>query len=145
MLKLQKQTQTHEEALKSYLDFVYTSSHSDAPIKAYRIAIAGDKSGLRIFLQQKYNRNEVQLVTRIKNQDLNVYKVLRDYVIFLDKREIKPKSIRSWFAAMKNYLTYLDVEVFSEKCKQLIKSLKIRRLKKEALAKELILKSLLEN
>ena len=63
-------------------------------------------------------------------------------VIFLDKREIKPKSIRSWFAEVKNYLTYLDVEVFSEKCKQLIKLPKIRRLKKEALTKELILKSL---
>jgi hypothetical protein len=139
---LELQTQTHEEALEGYLDFIYTGSHSDASVKAYRTALTGAKNGFRLFLKEKHNCHEVQLVTRIKREELNVYRVLRDYVIFLDKRKIKPKSIRLWFAAVKGYLTYLEVEVFSEKCKQLIKLPKVRRLRKEGLTKELILKLL---
>ena len=63
-------------------------------------------------------------------------------MIFLDKKGIKPKSIRLWFTIVKGYLTHLQVEVYSEKCKQRVKLPKVRRLKKEALTKEILVKLL---
>jgi len=142
MLELKKQVQTCEQTLQDYLDSIYIQSHSEGSVKTYRTAIVGPKNGFRIFLKEKHNCDEIQLVTRIQNVELDVYRILNEYVIFLDKNKIKPKTIRLWFAVVKGYLTHLDVEVFSEKCKQRIKLPKLIRLKKEALTKEILVKLL---
>ena len=141
-MSIQTQAKTPEQALEDYLDSIYIQSHSKASVSAYRTAIVGAKNGFRIFLKEKYNCNEIQFVTRIQNQELDVYKILNEYVIFLDKKGIKPKTIRLWFTVVKGYFTHLQVEVFSEKCKQRVKLPKIRRVKKEALTKEILVKLL---
>ena len=133
---------TPEQALQDYLDSIYIQSHSEASVKSYRTGIVGEKNGFRIFLKEKHNCNEIQLSHRIENKELDVYKILNKYVIFLDKKGIKPKTIRLWFTVVKGYLTHLQVEVFSEKCKQVVKLPKIRRIKKEALTKEVLIKLL---
>lgn len=133
---------TPEQALQDYLDSIYIQSHSEASVKSYRTGIVGEKNGFRIFLKEKHNCNEIQLSHRIENKELDVYKILNEYVIFLDKKGIKPKTIRLWFTVVKGYLTHLQVEVFSEKCKQVVKLPKIRRIKKEALTKEVLIKLL---
>ncbi|HEV2193428.1 MAG TPA: tyrosine-type recombinase/integrase [Nitrosopumilaceae archaeon] len=137
-LKIKDTTPDH--ALRDYLDRIYIQSHSQASVNSYRTAIIGIKNGFRIFLKEKYNCDEIQLTTRIQNQELDVYNVLNEYVIFLDKKGIKPKSIRLWFTVVKGYFTHLQVEVFSEKCKQRVKLPKVRRVKKEALTKEILVK-----
>lgn len=139
-LKIKETTPDH--ALQDFLDRIYIQSHSQASVKTYRTTIIGEKNGFRIFLKEKYNCDEIQLATRIQNQELDVYNILNEYVIFLDKQGLKPKSIRLWFSTVKGYLTHLQVEVFSEKCKQRIKLPKVRRVKKEALTKEIIIKLL---
>ena len=136
------QVKTPEQALEDYLDSIYIQSHSKASVASYRTALDGAKNGFRIFLKNKYNCNEIQLVTRIQNQELDVYKILNEYVIFLDKKGIKPKTIRLWFSVVKGYFSHLQVEVFAEKCKQRIKLPKVIRVKKEALTKEILVKLL---
>ena len=141
-MSIQTQTKTPEQALEDYLDSIYILSHSEASLKSYRTGIVGEKNGFRVFLKEKHNCNEIQLSHRIENKELDVYKILNEYVIFLDKKGIKPKTIRLWFTVVKGYLTHLQVEVFSEKCKQVVKLPKIRRIKKEALTKEVLVKLL---
>jgi len=141
-MSLKIQQKTPDQALQDYLDSIYILSHSEASVKSYRTGIIGEKNGFRVFLNEKHNCNEIQLSHRIENKELDVYKILNEYVIFLDKKGIKPKTIRLWFTVIKGYLTHLQVEVFSEKCKQVVKLPKIRRIKKEALTKEVLVKLL---
>ncbi len=141
-MSLKIQQKTPDQTLQDYLDSIYILSHSEASVKSYRTGIIGEKNGFRIFLKEKHNCNEIQLSHRIENKELDVYKILNEYVIFLDKKGIKPKTIRLWFTVVKGYLTHLQVEVFSEKCKQVVKIPKIRRVKKEALTKEILVKLL---
>ncbi len=117
-------------------------SHSASSKKTYRTAIVGTKNGFRVFLKEKYNCDEVQLAFRIQNKEFDVYEILSEYVIFLDKKSIKPKTIRLWLTIVKGYYTYMGIDVFAEKCKQRVKLPKIKRLKKEALTKEILIKLL---
>src|SRR5438445_13880961 len=94
-----------DQALQDYLDRIYIQSHSQASINSYRTAIIGAKNGFRIFLKEKYNCDEIQLTTRIQNQELDVYNILNEYVVFLDKKGLKPKTVRVWFTVVKEYLT----------------------------------------
>jgi len=135
-------TKTADQTLNDYLDTVYLQSHSASSVKTYRTAIVGTKSGFRLFLQEKYNCDEVQLSYRVENEELDIYKVLSEYVIFLDKKGIKAKTIRLWLTIVKGYFTFMGTEVFSEKCRQRVKLPKVQRLKKEALTKELLIKLL---
>ena len=137
------QVKTPKQALEDYLDSIYILSHSKASVASYRTAIDGKKNGFRkIFLKEKYNCNEIELAYRIENKEIDVYKVLKEYVIFIDKKGIKPKTTRLWFTAVKGYFIHLGIEVWSEKCKQLVKLPKVRRVKKEALTKEILVKLL---
>jgi integrase len=131
-----------DQALRDYLDRIYIQSHSKASVKAYRVGIIGGSNGFRVFLKEKYNCDEIQLCIRIQNQELDVYDILNDYVVFMDKKGIKPKTTRLWFTVVKGYLTHLGIDVFSEKCKQKIKLPKVRRVKKEALTKEILVRLL---
>src|SRR2546426_12754262 len=120
-MSLKVKETTPDQALRDYLDRIYIQSHSLASVKAYRIGIIGVKNGFRIFLKEKYNCDEIQLATRIQNRELDVYNILNEYVVFLDKKALKPKTVRVWFTVTKEYLTHLQIEVFSEKCKQRVK------------------------
>lgn len=141
-MSLKIKEKTPDEALRDYLDRIYIQSHSKASVKSYRVGITGSKNGFRIFLKEKYNCDEIQLCIRIQNQELDVYDILNEYVVFVDKKGIKPKTTRLWFTVVKGYLTHLDIDVFSEKCKQKIKLPKVRRVKKEALTKEILVRLL---
>ena len=141
-MSLRIKEKSAEQMLNDYLDTIYLQSHSASSKKTYRTAIVGTKNGFRIFLKEKYNCDEVQLAFRIQNNELDIYNILSEYVIFLDKKSIKPKTIRLWLTIVKGYYTYMGIDVFDEKCKQRVKLPKIKRLKKEALTKEILIKLL---
>ncbi len=130
-MSLRIKEKSAEQMLDDYLDTIYLQSHSASSKKTYRTAIVGVKNGFRIFLKEKYNCDEVQLAFRIQNKEFDVYEILSEYVIFLDKKLIKPKTIRLWLTIVKGYYTYMGIDVFAEKCKQRVKIPKIKRLKKE--------------
>ena len=142
MSKQKIEQTTEDKALEDYLDTIRLLSNSTASVNTYRTAIVGKPNGFRNFVKERYNCHEVQLAYRIKNKEYDVYKILREYVVFLHKAGIGPGSIRLWFAEVKGYLTHLDVEVYSERCKQLIKLPKKHRIREQSLTKELIVRIL---
>ncbi len=132
-----------EQKTKDYLDSIYIISHSYSTISAYKLAIYNkNKSGFRDFLQQKYNINELEFVDQTKQEKFDVYSVLRDFVIFLDRSNYKPKSISTRLTAVKGYLRFLGVKIYAEDCKHTIKIPKNIRESEVALTKEMILRVL---
>ncbi len=129
-----------EQSLQEYLDSCYAVSHSTATVNGYKNAITGRTKGFRIFLKERYDCDEIELVIRIKNEDLDVYQILKNYVIFLDKAGSMPNSIKQFFHAVKGYLIHLGVEVYSEKCKQYVKLPKILRRRKVAITKDILVR-----
>ena len=117
------------------MDTIYLQSNSACSKKTYRTAIVGIKNGFRIFLQEKYNCDEVQLAYRVENEELDIYKVLSEYVIFLDKKDIKAKTIQLWLTIVKGYFSFMGTKVFAEKCRP-----RVKLLKKVVLTKEILIK-----
>jgi len=133
----------NEQKLKGYLDSVYIMSHSYCTIAAYRIAIVNqNKTGFRDYLQHTYNIDELEFADKAKQEKFDVYATLRDHVVFLDKNNYKPKSITTRLAAIKGYLRFLGLKIYTEDCKHIIKIPKNIREPEVALTKELILRVL---
>jgi integrase len=103
--------------LESYLDSMHVFSHSTKTITTYKTAI----NKFRTFLQQQYNCDELQLVEKIKNNELDVYVILRDFVIHLDKIGNKPKTIITHLSAVKGYIRFLGIRFNSDDFKQIVK------------------------
>lgn len=131
-----------EQALQEFLDSCYAVSHSSATVSGYKNAITGKTNGFRNFLKDRCNCDEIQLCVGIKNEEIDVYQILKNYVIFLDKAGLLPNSIKQFFHAVKGYLIHLGIEVYSEKCKQYVKLPKILRKRKEAITKEMLVRIL---
>ncbi|QUC64373.1 site-specific integrase [Nitrosopumilus sp. K4] len=129
-------------ALQNFLDAVYSTSHSYSSVHGYGTAIKGKKNGFRKFLDECYSINEIQLRDKIGNNEIDVYNVLSDYVIFLSKSEVYPRTVKQWFSAVKSYLTYIGIEIYNEKCKQRVRLPKIHKIRKEPLTRELIVRAL---
>ncbi len=65
-MSLRIKSKNAEQMLGDYLNSIYIQSHSVSSVKAYRTAIVGKENGFRIFIQEKYNNDEVQLAFRIE-------------------------------------------------------------------------------
>lgn len=131
-----------EQALQEFLDSCYTVSHSSATVNGYKNAITGKQNGFRVFLRDKYDYDEIVLCIQIQNEKLDVYQILKNYVIFLDKAGLMPNSIKQFFHAVKGYLIHLGIEVYSEKCRQYVKLPKIQRRRKEVVTKDMLVRIL---
>ncbi len=103
--------QSADQALQEFLDSAFTTSHSTATVTGYKYAITSRAGGFRKFLKERYDCDEIQLYSKIKNEELDVYQVLKNYVVFLDKANLRPNSIRHFFYGVKGYLIHLGVEV----------------------------------
>jgi integrase len=109
----------------------------------YRLSIINKhKVGFRDFIQQKYHVDEHQLVEKIKIQELDIYKVLSEFVIFLDKNGYKPKTIQVRLAATKGYLRHIGIKISTDDCKHSVRMPKPIRHRDEPITKEMILRLL---
>lgn len=132
-----------DQKLKGYLDSMYIMSHSYSTIASYKLSIVNqNKTGFRDCLQQTYNINELEFVEQTKQEKFDVYATLRDHVVYLDGENYKPKSITTRLAAIKGYLRFLGLKIYTEDCKHIIKMPKIIREPEVALTKELLLRVL---
>jgi integrase len=131
-----------DKTLDNFLDAVFSTSHSHASVRSYYSAIRGRKNGFRKFLDEKYKMDELQLQEEISNNRIDIYKVLSDYVIFLSKNEISPRTVKQWFSGVKGYLTHIGIEIYNEKCKQRVRLPKIHKIREEPLTRELIIRVL---
>jgi integrase len=97
-----------------------------------------NKVGFRDFIEQKYGFDEIKLVEKIKSQELDAYKILKEFVIFLDKNGYTSKSIQTRLASVKGYLRHLGVKIYSEDFKYSVKLPKNVRQREEPITKATI-------
>ncbi len=125
-----------QDSLESYLDYVFMLSHSNHTRKSYHSGVLS----FRKFLGNKYNLNESELISKIKGQELDVYALLREFVISLDKVGYAPSSIRGFLAIVKGYLRYLGIKIYAEDCKYTVKVPKAITTREEPLTKEILVR-----
>jgi integrase len=134
-VSLQQEIQSHEQG---FYDSVYVMSHSDRTIRTYKSSI----NHLRKFIDSRYNSNETEIISKIKQEEIDTYEFLRGFIIHLDKLNIKPKGIRSYLSGVKGYLRYNGIKINSDDFKHTVKIPKLIRMKEIPLTREIILRVL---
>lgn len=124
--------------MRSFLDSVYVISHSNHTLMTYRTAIWK----LQEFLKEKYSFDELVLIAKIKEGEIDVYALLREFVVYQDKIGDSPKSIVSHMSGVNGYLRYLGVKISSDDYKHLVKRPKPRRVHEKPVTKEMIVRLL---
>lgn len=74
----------------------------------------------------------------VRDGRIDIYKVLDEFVVYLDKSSKKASSIRVWVSTVKGYLRYLGIKIYSEDFKNIIRLPRIRRQREEPLTKEVL-------
>lgn len=129
---------SRSDVLEDYLDSVYVLSHSKATVSAYRTAV----TIFRTFLKNKYNCDENKIVSNVIEQNLDVYSLLREFVIYLDKNQYRGSTVRVWLAVVKGFLRHLGIKIYSEDCKHTVRIPKLVLTREEALTKEILVRLL---
>jgi len=125
---------TKEHTEQKFYDSIYVVTHSHKTIATYKTAI----NHLRKFLETEYGFDETKLAEKIKQNQLDTYEFLRSFVVYLDKKGIKPNGLRSYLSGVKGYLRFLGVKISSDDYKLLVKIPKVVRTKEIPLTKEMI-------
>ena len=81
-------------------------------------------------------------IEKVSEESLDIYKILNEFVIFLDSKGYKPKSITSRMPAVKGYLRNLGLRLNSEDYKQMVRIPRIIKQREEPVTKEMIVKLL---
>jgi integrase len=76
------------------------------------------RGALMVWARSRNIPHPDQAVQRIKDEKLDPYQVLQDFVIHLQKQGRAPKTIGAYIGALKGFLIDSDVEVSGEKFKQ---------------------------
>lgn len=119
---------------QQFLDSMFTISHSTKTKKTYQTALNHFKQ----FAQSEYDLDETELVLQIKSEKLDLYEVIRNFVIYLDKKEVRPKGLRSYLSGLKGFLRHCGIKINSDDFKQLVKIPKVTRTREIPLTKEMI-------
>ena len=117
---------------------VFVRSHSMDSVNAYRNGFKKFQN----FLKTRYDCTPDEIVLRIKKQEIDVYELLRDFVVYLDKADFSACSIETWVASMKGYLRYSGIKIYSEDFKQVVKMPKKIRTQEMPLTKEILVRLL---
>jgi len=128
-----------DSALQDFLAEVYVLSHSQSTVGTYRISIINKhKTGFCDFLKSRYNFNEFDLANLVKKEEMDIYKVLQEFVLFLDGANYGSNSIRLRLASTKGYLRHIGIKIYSEDFKQTVRIPKTVRQREKPLSKEII-------
>ncbi|NDF25728.1 MAG: hypothetical protein EB149_07080 [Thaumarchaeota archaeon] len=124
--------------MKSFLDSVYVISHSNHTLLTYRTALWK----FQTFLQERYNTDESGLVQQVKDERINIYALLREFVVYQDKIGNTAKTIKSHMSGVNGYLRYLGVKINSDEYKHLVKTPRVRRMHEKPITKDMIVRLL---
>ena len=127
-----------ENLEKTYLSSMFVISHSSQTVIAYKTGI----NRLRKFLKETRQFNELDLINHIKNHELDIYNLLKEFVIFLDQSGLAPRTIKLTMTVVKGYLRHLGIKIDADDLKQVVKVPRIVRIRELALTKEIILRLL---
>jgi len=102
---------------QSYLDSVYINSHSQRTVDSYLSALRH----LEKFTAQKHQCDIGSLLSRIREGQLDVYKVMNDFVMYLDKSGKKASSIQVWTMGVKGFFRHHEIKIYNEDFKQRVR------------------------
>lgn len=127
-----------DSLVQPFLDSVYVSSHSSKTIWTYTSGL----KHLEKFTAQKHQCELDALLARIKQKELNIYKVLNEFVIYLDKQGKSAASITTWVAAAKGFFRHYDIKVYAEDFRQSVRTPKKVHHREEPITKEILIRLL---
>lgn len=117
---------------------MYVISHSHNTVKSYKTRI----HLFRRFLKERYNIDEYDLLDHLRNGSLEIFKILKEFVIFLDKDGKSARTIHLALSVNKGYLRHMGIKIDSDDLKQLVKVPKVVKIREMPLDKEIILRLL---
>jgi integrase len=123
---------------QTYYDSVHVISHSEKTVATYRSSI----NHLRTFLSETFDIDELELKSKIDSNELDVYKVINQFIIYLDKRGLKAKGIRSYLSGVKGYLRFTGIKISSDDFRLLVKIPKVIKTQEVPITKKHILQIL---
>jgi integrase len=129
-------SQTTEQIQKQFLDSMFIISHSKKTIATYQTALNHFKK----FTSTNYNCDELYLVEQIKSDQIDLYSVIRNFVIYLDQKQIRPRGIHSYLSGLKGFLRHMGIKINSDDFKQLVKIPKVVKTREVPITKEMILR-----
>ena len=132
------QQQSSEQIEKQFLDSMYLISHSDKTKITYKTAL----NHFRNFAQSEYNTNDTDIILKIKSDELDVYQVIRNFAVYLDKKNLKAQGLKSYISGLKGYLRHWGIRINSDDYKQLVKLPRVTRTREIPITKEMILRIL---
>ena len=125
-----------ENLIQNFLDSIYVISHSKSSIDVYRSGI----NHFIKFVQEKHRKSLEEIISAIKEDQMDRYQIFKDFVIYLDKAGKKPASIKIWVVGAKGFLKHCGIKIYSEDFKMAVKLPKRVHQREEPLTKELLLR-----
>ena len=123
-----------QDQLQDFLDYAYVRSHSKYTVLAYDLGVRRFKK----FLVDRYDSSLQQITSKLKDKTLDVYELLRDFVGYLDKSNLKPRTIELSINAIKGYLRFVGIKIYSEDFKQVVKMPRKPKTRETPLSKEML-------
>lgn len=130
--------QSFSDFFEPFLETIYIQSSSSNTLTGYRTGLKHFEK----FVEQNYQCSVQDLVAQIKDGKKDQYLFLNEFVVSLVKKGLKPKSVKLYVSAVKGYLRYCGIKIYSEDFKQVVKLPRPRRHREEPLTKELIVRLL---
>ena len=124
--------------MKSFLDSVYVISHSNHTLLTYQTALWK----FQTFLKERYSIDESALHQQVKDEKIDVYALLREFVVYQDKIGNTAKTIKSHMSGVNGYLRYIGIKINSDEYKHLVKTPRIQRMYEKPITKDMIVRLL---
>lgn len=130
---------TKEQSEHDYYDSLLVVSDSKKTVKTYKTSI----NHFRKFLFSKYSiENELEVFSKMKEDEEFIYQILREFVVYLKKLELRPKGIKGYLSGIKGYIRFHNIRINSDDFKQFVKIPKSMKTNEIPLDKEMILRIL---
>jgi integrase len=127
-----------ENLEKTYMSSMFVISHSSQTLRSYKTAI----NRLRKFLKEIYQIDELDLHLRVKNKEIDICNIFKEFVVYLDQSGLAPRTIRLSITVVKGYLRHIGIKIDSDDLKQIVKVPKIYKTREIPLDKGIILRLL---
>lgn len=124
--------------ITDFLDSIYSKSHSKHSVISFRTSL----KYLALFADHKYKTKIHDLISDIKKGKLDKFKILNELVVFLDKQEVKPSTIRTYLQGIRGFFRHCDIKIYEEDFRQSVRLPRRLRQREEPLTKEIIVRLL---
>ncbi|KER07059.1 Tyrosine recombinase XerC protein [Marine Group I thaumarchaeote SCGC AAA799-E16] len=132
---MQKTTTNNSE---SFLDSLFVISQSTNTQKTYKVVIRR----FQRFLHEKHGIDEFQMASKIKNDELDIFQLLQNYVVYQNKTGLSGKTIRVHFSVIRGYLRHIGIRIDRDDLKEFVKVPKQTKLREMPITREILVRVL---